>query len=986
MAYGTRWEIQGTQHGTDHAVRAYIKERDYSGSSTVLDGGQIPIDVFYTPTGFYGDTEHPVIAGSSCTIQFYEDNTEQLAAIRDGDDEQFQIVININSVDLWTGFVINETYTSPLYGNGIATLSASDRISTLGSIRFASELSSSPFTDTVSLVTTIYRALLQTGLDLGFETAFYWYPYLTSNALDTTYDPLARIKANQIVFRDDDLNPYSSLYVLEQILGKMQCRLFQFNNRWHIEQRRKNVYDSSGTDVYKVFRYTSAGAADSPTTAEITARANVGFDETTVNQFIGAQSSGSIPYGQVSTIYYHGAEDNIVGNPSFESAILANGSGADGNWEPNAAASLDASNGGSGSDGALALRMDAEYLTSAATTFPDDVISTRRVDQTTGQNIAGGSGIKLSFSVDWAWDSSGGGFGWGDIYTYMRVQVGSYWLYKDTTDGLFKWTTTPTGNQHYILPDGAGTQLAPGYNTFTFLTEDLYTGSSAISGELYIELYGVVEDYNGTATAIASYGRWDNIQVSLIGADGTVFNEATRTTITVDGTANAYEPEIPYFLIGDGPTSEHDGALVVTDSSDTDVATNLWSYLPAAASPNTSLDELWANQLYREFRDSRRLVSSAVYTTDTTAPPTPLQHLVIENPNSTATHDYIWRDLHWRPLNHDQVLSGTWCQFRMSGNGDSKCSADIKPDSFSARGIPLQEGLPCEVLEDFNPAEALEGVWFNAEDVSGTAAPDNGIYTFTAPGDVTSYPWITNSTPWTDSLIHSATGDVMNQIKADKDEGYIFFRRTSNRYLHRADLDGSNVVSSTIRADQLAIDRTNKEIIVYNTTSIVRYDYDLSFVASLYAREGTDIGGIACDQSGNYIIFQELANDGDDDVIKLDLSDSSEELLTTFTALTQANSVFNNRTVIDEAEDIVFLRIDNNPGNIYSIDFSAPSSLNLVVSNVGLGLALDRVNQKIIYDDKDGNLKWCDYDGTNVETIYNGPSSLEISAIDAGMS
>ena len=73
-----------------------------------------------------------------------------------------------------------------------------------------------------------------------------WYPRIGANELDETDDPMINLKVDRSVFRDSDGNPYSCFEVLQQVLISFQLRLYIKDNRWRIEQRKKNVYDSSG--------------------------------------------------------------------------------------------------------------------------------------------------------------------------------------------------------------------------------------------------------------------------------------------------------------------------------------------------------------------------------------------------------------------------------------------------------------------------------------------------------------------------------------------------------------------------------------------------------------------------------------------------------------------------------------------------------------------------------------------------------------------
>ena len=53
MAYGTKYTIEGRNEQANKTWKAYVKERDYTGSNTDLTGGPIPFDISYRRIGFY---------------------------------------------------------------------------------------------------------------------------------------------------------------------------------------------------------------------------------------------------------------------------------------------------------------------------------------------------------------------------------------------------------------------------------------------------------------------------------------------------------------------------------------------------------------------------------------------------------------------------------------------------------------------------------------------------------------------------------------------------------------------------------------------------------------------------------------------------------------------------------------------------------------------------------------------------------------------
>jgi hypothetical protein len=177
MAHGTKWTIQGRNEQSGKTWKAYIKERNYSGSNTDLTGGGVPFDIQYKTTGFYAGTDYWNIATSTCTLQFYDDTTGLLSEINNsGDDEKYQIVVE-NTTDSqieWTGYVIPDSYSYSLFTNGISKVRATDRIEDLRSIAYSSGIT--PYTGRDDLIGILSDALSPLNLDIGFATHENWYP------------------------------------------------------------------------------------------------------------------------------------------------------------------------------------------------------------------------------------------------------------------------------------------------------------------------------------------------------------------------------------------------------------------------------------------------------------------------------------------------------------------------------------------------------------------------------------------------------------------------------------------------------------------------------------------------------------------------------------------------------------------------------------------------------------------------------------------
>ena len=280
----------------------------------------------------------------------------------------------------------------------------------------------------------------------------------------------------------------------------------------------------------------------------------------------------------------------------------------------------------------------------------------------------------------------------------------------------------------------------------------------------------------------------------------------------------------------------------------------------------------------------------------------------------------------------------------------------------------------------------LSDLYFTAN--GSGAAPAQGIYKFETPDDVSSVPWLNNSTPWNDYLVASNTAtDDMEHIKVDFKAGYVFTQGQANRYLYRQNLDGTGSINNGALTYAMCICRETERVYGFGGGGglvVTEYDYDLSSLRSVYTRGGGDIGGLGVDQSGTYLFLHELnASGSTDHIVRVDLSTLTTTTIATFTE----NSVFLNSTVVDEDEGTIFVSISVGATHtIYSTPYPGGGSLTSIKTGVGSALALDRVNQKVIYSDGSGNIEWMDYNGSNQEEILTLTSLLEVDGVDVGMS
>ena len=988
MAYGTKWTIPASNEQTGDVWNVYIKERDYVGSNTALDPGDIPISINYTRQGFFAATDYWNIASSTCEVSFIDDVTGKLQDILDGDDEQFQIEVDNSTLGViqWTGFVVPDSYIYSLYAPGISRIRATDRISDLKNIPYAN--GSATYTGRDDLLGIMVDCLTPTGIEIGFATHDMWYPHFTANNLDTTDDVLVNLFADRTVMQNEDGDPFSCFDVLEQILILKQLRLYQAENRWHISQRKRNTFDSSGTDVFTVFLYDKDGVPESTPTENYTAYKEVSVNNDSTSFAIAPKAGGTIPLGKASITYYHNVPtEGLLGNTGFEAALATSGND---NWVSGGAMPTATRDDGIGGQQGQSLYMDSIYESTAGfTSIPADPIANLSdyVDQTTSGTIVGGSETTLQLTIDYDMDLNGTvDTAAGRVYMFFELHIGSYKLYQTTAgSSTYLWSTSPGTDQEKLMLEAAPLKSV---RTFTINTPALDDGGTPISGAVFVRIWAPTEDKNGGASNTAQVDRvgFDNVTLTILD-EGSEVPTATQISLTYERNVNRTENPIPTVLLGDGPDGGYKSRLTATTSTGGSVnVTSEWSYLPSTISTGFSLHQLWANQLILEYGKCNRKLTASIYSSDTSEGLKPFHYLRFEDPDTSTKYDYTWVNLTWRPCNTKQMMSGQFVQLQEVISADEICTVNVKANTALLQAISIAPGLPCLTTTDFNPANNF--FWFTADEGSPTSAPDNWMGRLPIPGDIGSVPWVTDTSPWDTYKIEENSGTTpMSHIRVDKTEGYVFYRRTNDQYLYRCDLDGGNVTSTTIKVEGLTLDRENQKVIVFNpsTSDIQEYNYDLTFSRTLYSKVGAtaNIGGLAVDQSGTYLIFcqQNVGGATTDNIDRLTLATLATTNIGNFTSLALGEFGL-IKACIDEDEGKAFLSLG---GSVYSMAYPGGGTL----TDIGVGgeaLALDRVNQKVIYDLGAGGINWADYDGSNEETIYSFASSVDITSIDVGHS
>ena len=988
MAFSTHWIINSTNPATGNNLQITIREDGYSGSTVELDPGDVFAEIRYSPIGTYSGTPHWNISGSQCRVSFGDDVTGALSEILTQSDEKYLMIIeDFDTLDfVWRGYVQPDSYQYQLYAPAISSVTATDRVSDLRNIPY-SQGGGVLYSGRANLPTIVSRCLDSTNLSLDMSVHMNWYPRFSSSNLNTSDDPFVNLRMDQGEFVDDDGNPYSKFTVLEQICMRFQLQLFQAHNRWYLVQRKRNVFNNAGTDVYKVYNYESDGTADTPATSNITARFVAAVDSDSTEQLISPTVSGSVPYGSVKSTYYHKTPtDGLLLNTGFQSSIQnSSGSGTD-NWRTGGTTPT-ATLGSPGIVSTQAVYFDSIYASSAYTSIPADPISDLNdyIEQTTSGSLVGSSTRSLQISFQLNMTPNGASFdGGGRSYIFWEVSVGSYKLYRNGFS-TYSWAQSPTADAEKLyvelLPQAA-------VQTVNISTDALDDGGTPITGALYFRIYAPTED-NGISQRVDQV-YFDNVSVTVIESSEEA-NTATQTLITYTGNVNREAPQTPTFITGDGPTAGHNTRLTCLNASAVEQSTTQdWSYLPVVAPSGLSIDQYWCNRMLNEFGNANRLVRSGIYSKNASEYPSPLQYLSLVNPNDTEQKDYTWQDIVWN-LGSRTTLSGTFVEFQDAQIGNRICSVDVKPNTALLASIDREDGLVCDSTDVFE-VPYLDYLWWASKEDGTSANPEHGIYRSGVPDDTSSVPWETDSDPFDKLLITGDSGvsDPILHVAVDRTAGYIFSCGYTGKELKRHDLDGSNetVGSSAITCWNLALDRANSHVIAYDLSSFGEYEYDLTYNRLLYTKAGSLAGCPGVDQSGTYLFLAELNVGGTTDRIRrVAINGLTATTLADFTSL-GINSLDTGRCLVDENAELVFMLFPTSASSwdIYKFTYPGGTSLTSVISSVGRGMAIDRINQKVIYSDNSGDIYRCDYDGTNQEKIYDYDGILDVYAMDLGLS
>lgn len=247
MAYGTKYyydfaDVRQVKY------RVLLKKRDYSGATTEVTAGAVPF-----VQDIQQDNRFDEVAATVFDLQVLTQDGFNLLSLYTSDSREWMfelITLPIeSSVLLFTGWIEGLKGGERLKG-GRQTLEIAATCG-LGQLRnepYAND-DGTPYTGITTKREVIKTILAKTGLSLPFGIASNW-----TNSGDGTFSTTA-VKITNEVYYEQDGTPLNCLEVLKDILGQLNCEVFQERGKWWIRDvsllkestYQYYVYNADGT-------------------------------------------------------------------------------------------------------------------------------------------------------------------------------------------------------------------------------------------------------------------------------------------------------------------------------------------------------------------------------------------------------------------------------------------------------------------------------------------------------------------------------------------------------------------------------------------------------------------------------------------------------------------------------------------------------------------------------------------------------------------
>ena len=321
-----------------HRYRAHVERHAYTGPATALPLRGLVINWGTDGGAVTGAAPLAPVAASRARLRM-RDDAGLLAEVVGAPDGAWRLRVERLTGSgavaaggpgtVWLGYLLQEGYEDAPYGVGTATeLTFADGLGLLEARPAAGEGADTGTLidiDTVGttrqgrrLLDLLARHLTDLGADAaeGLVTAADWRPWVPSDVVPATQDPVRSLLALEEAWQDRDGASVSVLAALRAVASRLGARLFQSAGRWHLVQRGL-LCRTLGADVPR-FAY---AAEASPSAATVSA------DDVAVDTRAWLQAGPhdrprrgiTVPVRSVQSVYDVEPDlDDLLVNPGFE--------------------------------------------------------------------------------------------------------------------------------------------------------------------------------------------------------------------------------------------------------------------------------------------------------------------------------------------------------------------------------------------------------------------------------------------------------------------------------------------------------------------------------------------------------------------------------------------------------------------------------------------------------------------------------------------
>lgn len=288
-----------------------ILERDYTGATTEITGGEVPVIARLRGEG--EDDKFVPIIGSEIELSLVSVTNYQFQNLFTSDPNKYRVTY---SKDFGSGFELllttkllpnqyKEAYTEPPYG--VAFL-ATDGLALLKDIPFT-DRSGNRLQGSYKSIELIAFCLRNTGLNLNIRVAISLYAEGMDDDPTTSDDPLdqAYVDTDAYYFNDTP----SCLDILRYILEPFDAQVVQWGNVWNIMRVEQRVDEFDYREFDDLGAYISNGTFDPVLTSQSSTQEDLIWQSDPTMEINNA-------YGLIQLNYTLGLRENLLKNGDFK--------------------------------------------------------------------------------------------------------------------------------------------------------------------------------------------------------------------------------------------------------------------------------------------------------------------------------------------------------------------------------------------------------------------------------------------------------------------------------------------------------------------------------------------------------------------------------------------------------------------------------------------------------------------------------------------